>query len=127
MSIDVTFLEDIGFVGGELKYVAIHFRSVMKKRLPFSIGTAWHNRMAKPRGTDSHSRITSHCTVDCCDSLFPTGTAIRDHIRKWIDSERGRCGSCIPYSRNNMKIYEIIGNIISEHAKDDKDDRSAPW
>ena len=32
--------EDIGFIGGELKYVAIKFRSVMKKRLPFSIGLA---------------------------------------------------------------------------------------
>lgn len=32
-------MEDIGFVNGELKYVAIHFRSVMKKRLPFSLGT----------------------------------------------------------------------------------------
>eukprot|EP00435_Cladocopium_sp_Y103_P006972 s3697_g2.t1 len=69
----VNYQKDIGFVGGELKYVAIHFRSVMKKRLPFSIGTA-----------------------------------IRDHIRKWIDSERGHCGSCIPHN----------GNITSEHAKD---------
>ena len=31
-------VQDIGFINGELKYVAIKFRSVMKKRLPFSIG-----------------------------------------------------------------------------------------
>ena len=31
-------LQDIGFVDGELKYVALHFRSAMKKRLPFSLG-----------------------------------------------------------------------------------------
>ncbi|CAE7708242.1 disp1 [Symbiodinium pilosum] len=36
---EVNFKEDIGFINGELKYVAIKFRSVMKKRLPFSIGT----------------------------------------------------------------------------------------
>ncbi|OLP80353.1 Protein dispatched-like 1 [Symbiodinium microadriaticum] len=39
MKKEVDFKEDIGFIGGELKYVAIKFRSVMKKRLPFSIGT----------------------------------------------------------------------------------------
>ena len=34
----VLFAKDIGFIDGELKYAAIQFRSVMKKRLPFSIG-----------------------------------------------------------------------------------------
>lgn len=62
----VNYQKDIGFVGGELKYVAIHFRSVMKKRLPFSIGTA-----------------------------------IRDHIRKWIDSERG----ALPGSLQSVKFH----------------------
>ncbi|CAE7196295.1 DISP1 [Symbiodinium natans] len=36
---EVNYKQDIGFINGELKYVAIKFRSVMKKRLPFSIGT----------------------------------------------------------------------------------------
>ncbi|CAJ1378475.1 unnamed protein product [Effrenium voratum] len=36
----VNYEKDIGFVDGELKYVALHFRSAMKKRLPFSLGTA---------------------------------------------------------------------------------------
>ncbi|CAK9114195.1 Protein dispatched homolog 1 (Protein chameleon) [Durusdinium trenchii] len=39
--------EDIGFIDGELKYVALHFRSVMKKRLPFSIGISIENGLLK--------------------------------------------------------------------------------
>jgi len=62
----VNYQKDIGFVNGELKYVAIHFRSVMKKRLPFSLGTA-----------------------------------IRDHVRKWMDSERG----ALPSSLQSMKFH----------------------
>mmetsp|Transcript_63841 Transcript_63841/g.149913 ORF Transcript_63841/g.149913 Transcript_63841/m.149913 type:complete len:1002 (-) Transcript_63841:88-3093(-) len=35
----VNFQKDIGFIDGELKYVALKFRTVMKKRSPFSLGT----------------------------------------------------------------------------------------
>ncbi|CAK9002145.1 unnamed protein product [Durusdinium trenchii] len=62
----VNYKTDIGFIDGELKYVALHFRSVMKKRLPFSIGTR-----------------------------------IRDHIREWMDANRG----ALPSSLKSMKFH----------------------
>ena len=68
-------LQDIGFINGELKYVAIKFRSVMKKRLPFSIGSFVQGF----RNSELESNLMASLQ----------GTEVRDMLREWTNGQRG--------------------------------------